>query len=477
MARVLDRTLEWLGAAGAPVILMSATLPGDRRADLHLAYERGRRGAEADPTVIRSRLVGDIGYPVVTASGPDRPQITVLPSSARSSTVRLHRLPDDLPALTALLDERLADGGCAVVIRDTVGRAQRTAEHLAGRFDVTVAHAQFLAADRVENDERLLHEFGAPASGAERPVGRRVVVATQVVEQSLDLDFDLMITDVAPADLVLQRLGRLHRHDRRERPARLREAECWITGVDWDAEVPRFDRGPEAVYGRWPLLASIAVLNPHLDGTPLVLPTDIAPLVQTAYAEDLTVPAHWEEVAAAARRTAAEARARREQAADTFAIDTVGKPGAPLYGLSRAGHGTIDEDSPAGQGTVRDGADAIEVVVVQRGRDRTDRVPDWVTGGGEALPFRHVPLDRDQALALARCTLRLPAGLTRSQEDLDAVIKALEDNYFPGWQETPLLSGQLALVLDDEGRADLAGRALRYDRERGLLVHHIKEDA
>src|SRR5699024_8440738 len=106
-------------------------------------------------------------------------------------------------------------GGCAVVIRNTVRRAQETARALAETFGedrVTLAHAQFLAVDRLRNDAELLRRFGAPGPAVDRPPGPHIVVATQVVEQSLDVDFDLMVTDLAPIDLVLQRMGRLHRH-------------------------------------------------------------------------------------------------------------------------------------------------------------------------------------------------------------------------------------------------------------------------
>jgi CRISPR-associated helicase Cas3 len=231
MSRYLDAVLHWLGAYGTPVVLLSATLPAARRAELVRAYDSGR-GAE---TVA---LPEDPGYPVVVASGmPAR----AVPAGGAARAVRLDRLPDDLDVLAGLLRAALAGGGCAVVVRNTVGRVQETADRLVeifGADEVTVTHSRFLACDRARLDTDLLRRFGPPGPGVERPA-RHVVVASQVVEQSLDVDFDLMVTDLAPVDLVLQRTGRLHRHDR-PRPAGLEQPRCVLVGVqDWAATPPR----------------------------------------------------------------------------------------------------------------------------------------------------------------------------------------------------------------------------------------------
>jgi len=481
MSTFLDRALEWLAAAGAPVVLMSATLPASRRADLYLAYERGRRRhlglpevTVEDEAVVRRVLVGDIGYPVVVTTGEDRPAVEVAPHAADGvRCVAVRRLPDDTPALVALLKDRLRDGGCAVVVRNTVRRAQETfaaLEHAFEPDELTLVHAQFIAADRAANDAALLAKFGPPGPGVDRP-RRHVVVATQVVEQSLDVDFDLMVTDIAPVDLVLQRAGRLHRHGRGEaqadRPARVRAPELHITAVDWSVPVPTPDRGAVAVYGAWPLLRSLAVLGRHLDGEPLVMPADIAPIVQRAYGPEAVEPPGWADAVAEAWRRYTDEQASRRQRAEAFLLPPVQPHGRPLYGLSRIGV-PVDEDSPQGQACVRDGGESLEVVVVQRGRDG-DRVPDWVPEGGGLLPLREVEPDPRQARLLASCVLRLPRRMT-APGVIDRVIADLERDWFPGWQRAPYLSGQLALVLDDHGCAEVAGFHLRYDRRRGLVV-------
>jgi CRISPR-associated endonuclease/helicase Cas3 len=233
MSRYLHRVLAWLGAYRVPVIVLSATLPDARRAELLRAYDAGAVVPDGHP-----------GYPVITATNL-APRTFPLPD--RRVPVVVDRLDDDLETLSAYLREHLRDGGCAVVVRNTVSRVQETAAHLAGEFEVTINHARFLACDRAAKDRDLLRRFGPPDDNAQRPV-RHVVVATQVVEQSLDIDFDLMVTDLAPTDLVLQRLGRVHRH---HRPHRTGQARCAVTGVDWTATTSPGSCRPATGQTRW----------------------------------------------------------------------------------------------------------------------------------------------------------------------------------------------------------------------------------
>ncbi|NED92081.1 type I-E CRISPR-associated protein Cse1/CasA, partial [Streptomyces sp. SID11233] len=161
-------------------------------------------------------------------------------------------------------------------------------------------------------------------------------------EQSLDVDFDLLVSDLCPVDLLLQRMGRLHRHprgqDQEQRPARLRQARCLVTGVDWETgPAPEPVPGSAAIYGSYALLRSLAVLAPHLGtagaaGRPLRLPEDISPLVQRAYGEEDPCPPEWEPVLAPARDKYRTARERQSQKAEVFRLDGVRKAGRPLIG-------------------------------------------------------------------------------------------------------------------------------------------------
>ncbi len=464
MSRYLDRVLHWLGAYGTPVVLLSATLPAARRAELMSAYDSGRGAA---PTV----AVADPGYPVVLASGlAPRP----VAASRVAMPVDLDRLPDDLDTLVALLREQLAGGGCAVVVRNTVGRVQEAADRLVEEFGedrVTVSHSRFLACDRARIDRDLLRRFGPPGPGVERP-GLHVVVASQVVEQSLDVDFDLMVTDLAPVDLVLQRIGRLHRHTR-PRPPALRQPRCVLVGVeDWAAEPVRAVPGSRRVYGEHTLLRSAALLAGR---DVVVLPTDIAPLVQAGYGEASLGPDSWRDAMEAARKADGLAADRRRERAGDFLLAEVGSTTATLDGWVRGGAGDADED-PRGVAQVRDGVETLEVLVVQRDRDGGLLTPAWIERGGG----QQIPLDLRMAPALARtiaaCALRLPLAISHGGVVSD-VIAALERNHYTSFDLSPMLAGQLVLVLDGDGRAEVrhgaASFRLTYDPRRGLLHEPI----
>lgn len=466
MYEFLVMSLHWLAAMGVPVVVLSATLPPQQRVALYQAYESGRKGLGVDEAQGVPELDKELSYPVIISSGEAGPVITEVQGVSRTQSVFVHQLDDAPQTLVELLSRKLRNGGNAVVIRNTVKRAQQTARLLSkhfGREAVSVAHAQFLAVDRVVNDEQILNLFGS--RGASRPSGPHIVVATQVVEQSLDVDFDVMVTDLAPIDLILQRMGRLHRHERLERP--IKRPECFITGVDWGDSIPQPINESKIIYGAWTLYRSLCVLKP-LWNNKIQLPGDIPRLVAEAYTQG-SVPSGWEAVVEEAARSHQARELKRRKEANSFRLHDIQAPGKDVMGLTRISAGRVDEDSPEVQGHVRDGVDSLEVVVVQRGSDGQDYLPKWVEGGGEALPLRDYELPLPLARKLAQCTIRLPFSLS-NERVIDQVIDELEENYFPGWFRTPFLSGQLALVLNEDGEATVAGFHLHYDRWLGLVV-------
>lgn len=478
MGVYLDMALEWLGAYGVPVIILSATLPAERRRHLMAAYERGRegprprqgrRGRTAAPEPY-PRLRGDIGYPaVITGGRGGSADVRVIEPSGRATDIELRTLDDHPEALTAAMRDELAEGGCALVIRNTVRRVQETAAYLREEFGdiVTVAHSRFTAPDRAAKDQRLRELFGPPGNGHERPK-KHIVVASQVAEQSLDIDFDVLFTDLAPVDLVLQRMGRVHRH---ERPERTRPARCHLTGADWDTTPPEPVAGSVRVYGRWPLLRSAAALLPHLaDGTTVALPADIAPLVQDAYADRPLGPQSWQEDIAAALKEDERKKADQRDRAEKFRLRPPQAPGKAVVGWLYAGGHLDDEDSPAGRAMVRDiPADSLEVVLIARDGDRYTTLPWLRKHGGVALPTETCPED-GLARVIAATTLSLPIELSG-----EAVITELEGrhDWLESWQASRCLEGQLVLDIDPAHGTELAGHHLEYDQHDGLRVRKL----
>ena len=483
MNSYLDRVLSWLGAYRVPVVVLSATLPTGRRRELAEAYVR---------TAGTSRDLADVqkaeGYPLLTAIEATRsPLVEDVAPSGRGTGVRLERLSDDLEALADRLERELAGGGCALVVRNTVGRVLETAQFLRRRFkadEITVAHARFVDLDRARKDARLLELFGPPEKSGDRRPAKHIVVATQVAEQSLDIDFDLLVTDLCPVDLLLQRMGRLHRHMRGEgqceRPERVRIPQCLVTGADWEAVPVEPDKGSQHIYELHALLRSAAVLEPYLSGTAATgsvvrLPEDISPLVQAAYGTEAIGPPAWQGAMEQAHKQHLLQQQKQREKAQTFQINDVGRPGRALIGWVDAGVGDAD-DTRAGRAQVRDTRESLEVLVVQRLADGTVRTLPWLDEGRGAreLPTEAAPA-WDLARTVAACGLRLPFQFS-IPEVLDRAIEELEAECVPAWQskESHWLAGELILMLDENCRTILAGYELRYSPDDGLEVTDVR---
>jgi len=227
MNTLFHRLLEWLHSLGASVIILSATLPEKTRKET-VAHYCG---------IAEDGIAADDHYPRVTLASPNR-DIQVKPLTMENSERHLKIDWVSEEGLPALLGERLSDGGCAAVICNTVHQAQQTYlelkdQDIVDAENLILFHARFPFIWRDEIEKKVLCKFGKDSTceKGKRPQ-KAIVVATQVIEQSLDLDFDFMVTELAPVDLILQRAGRLHRHDRKSsRPFKLRQPELTIMEV------------------------------------------------------------------------------------------------------------------------------------------------------------------------------------------------------------------------------------------------------
>lgn len=208
----LMRLIAFQAAAGGATIILSATLADPIKDRLVHAFRQGL-GRTGDTR----RLDWPRAYPsaalVVSDAAPRTDAVATRPDRCRS--VAVERLPDAAAAVEAIV--AAAQRGAAVAwIRNTVDDVLDGEELLrACGLEPIVFHARFAMIDRQRIEARVTKCFGR-ASCSEYRRGR-VVVASQVIEQSLDLDFDVMVSDLAPVDLLIQRAGRLWRHAGRER--------------------------------------------------------------------------------------------------------------------------------------------------------------------------------------------------------------------------------------------------------------------
>ncbi|OGT02737.1 MAG: hypothetical protein A2143_07745 [Gallionellales bacterium RBG_16_57_15] len=240
MQGVLEVLLEFHARAGGSVILLTATFSAHMKQALLAAYARGRDSA--------CPSIQSVAYPLATAwqsSFPDKLDEAALGTRATVKRTVSIDYRHQQTEIVAMIDVALASGQCVCWIRNTVANAMEAFELFARRLPqerLTLFHARFALGDRLAKEEDVLAAFG-PKSNASKRAGR-LVIATQVIEQSLDVDFDLLVSDLAPIDRLIQRAGRLRRHNRDVSGNRLAANEpeqrgmplMVVFGPAWNAE-------------------------------------------------------------------------------------------------------------------------------------------------------------------------------------------------------------------------------------------------
>jgi CRISPR-associated endonuclease/helicase Cas3 len=278
MSALLERLLAWLRAICTSVVMLSATLPSLRRTALFKAFAPECQVSPEIPA-----------YPCLTVVSGSQVRTIAFVTAAPGKRIRLEPAPSEPTALAVWLRDRIHPGGCAAVVCNTVGRAQEIYEACRqmmpedaedGAPVVDLRHSRFPFEEREAREQRTLKRFGKPGE-ALRPA-TAVLVATQIIEQSLDIDFDLMVSELPPIDLLFQRAGRLHRHERERRPTGemptlgLIETPLTLEGA------PAFPKGHTMVYEEHILLRTWIALRGRLE---LRIPEEIRSSIEVVYAE------------------------------------------------------------------------------------------------------------------------------------------------------------------------------------------------
>jgi len=489
MQTYLKAALTWLGLYQIPVVLLSATLPPERRRELLDAYRRGQGGA---PTA-NAALEETIGYPVISTVAAGQVRIHEIEGEAEVTKQIIPTQVASAEEIAKLLEKELADGGCAVVIRNTVREAQETyaaVKKVFGRQQTTLLHSRFLAVERSARDSSMLELFGK--NSTKRPQ-RHVVVATQVIEQSLDVDFDLMLTDPAPMDLVLQRIGRLHRHAGRNRPQGLQAARCLVLVNDLASAPWSYSSGTDYVYARYTNLRTLGILADRGQIT-VSEPNDYAQLTALAYHTAEPVgPQQWAASLDAALEKYLHDNQRSQAKADDWCLDGMNLPKwkAPALESKFMGNAATGEESngpavAASRAAVRDGEDQIPVLVVALDPE-LNNVPLAPPISGTQPDETPLAVDeynaRGRIADICSWSISLPPWAFRaSGQDLDEAVDAVaqeiwDDPITQDWacRQHPLLAGELilAMYLSPDGTRltrDLYGHKLTYSIENGMEV-------
>ena len=448
MSRYLDRVLTWLGAYHVPVIILSATLPPARRLAMIEAY----LGHEAPELPWKKSL----SYPQLTYTEHDDVQQVKLRTENASRTVRIKKITDnDLIEVVRCVTEQ---GGCVGVIVNTVRKAQTLAGSLreyCADARVVELHAQFLMPTRSDKEQQLLKLIGKRST----PDTRRalIVVGTQVLEQSLDIDFDLLITELCPMDLLIQRIGRLQRH-KRIRPGGLAEAVCCVL----DTTDETTDSGSSAVYGDWLLLRTRALLTEKV-----VIPDDIPILVQKTYGfDDMSMFDEVTEPIKAAKERHELKIAKMKHRAENYLLSRPYDEETEDSTLDEWLNDTVRISDAYAEKAVRDGDPSIDVIALRQDTEGNIRT---IEESGIVLPVSRVPSYEEERL-IARQKLRLP-GYFGKRWIVDKVVDELEKrtrSMFFAWQESSLLKEELVLLFDEHMSATLCEMTLRYSTEDGL---------
>jgi CRISPR-associated endonuclease/helicase Cas3 len=451
MSQYLHQLLWWCGDGRIPVILMSATLPPAQRQELVAAYAQG-----GDPE--RGHIAQEsCAYPSLTTWTPGHGvRVEHVPHSRVTYDVEVGWLGstsiDDEPELAAAVTDSVEDGGVALVIVNTVRRAQALYDLVRHRgLPTEILHGRLTTSARGSRTASLVQRLGRSGPRPEQ----LVVVATQIAEQSFDVDADVLFTDLAPLDLMLQRVGRLHRHPRSRRPGHHLRPRTVVTGTWWgEHRPPLLNRGSVAVYDEYSLLRSAEIIGQS--GSRWAIPDDIASLVATAYESDRPWPPEWEERGHAAYLAACAEREDRAARARAGVL-------RPTQGLLDRGtldllHASTGSEPRAERVAVRDGEPSVEVALVR---------VDSADGQYRTLGGRRLGLTGERAadLGIAREVLGDTVRLRHTEAGLDSWLP------LPGWLGLPLLRDLPVIVLRDGDSTGPQGWGeASYDAELGLVI-------
>lgn len=204
-SQIVRQLIQWLGFLGSTVIVLSATLSKDARESLAGAW-RGRKKLD---------IVSNVKYPRITVVqrwGEIKDACQSVPVCCNDNSFVVSRIDSGNEAMVKSLKKKLKNGGNIVVFKTLVAEVQEAYEYAKLHFkedEIYILHARTCPAWRQIDEDKIVKMFG---KNGQRP-HRAIVFATGLLEQSLDLDFDCVYSDLVPIDILMQRMGRCHRHD------------------------------------------------------------------------------------------------------------------------------------------------------------------------------------------------------------------------------------------------------------------------
>jgi CRISPR-associated endonuclease/helicase Cas3 len=447
---LLFHLIRWLHALGSSVVLLSATLPPEFKCRLANTLDTKLPDYEA----VYPRLT------VFNAMGCK--QIEFSSQCSRQQTLIIEHLDSSLTAIKSCIAEKITANCFIGVIVNTVQRAQELynlfgdgvivevdgviiGKRLCDGTEINLFHARYPAQERQKREDAILAIYGKVDAGRgelKDRCGSHVLIATQVAEQSLDLDFDLLITDLAPIDLVLQRAGRLWRHKRKNRPTG--QPILGITGLAGDS-AGSFGSPLwwNKVYQREDILIRTwEVLKKH---DAIVIPDEIDMLVKEVYS-GIAMPTDEETIN---RLEKAEV----ESVGEVLAQHTMAHQA--IIGLPDDGSWKdtgrfylYDDDEPGVHRTLK--------AQTRLGEDSVTVIP--------LFPYDNYNAINDTDFATAKTWCLRAISLSRK-----GVVMRLRGKGIPeGWRKTALLRNYYPMIFDAKG-IWVEDHNVKLDKELGIV--------
>lgn len=464
MSKYLLEAIEWLGAYQIPVLLLSATLPAERREKMIKSYLQGY-GVETKEIRTRLKNLKKDAYPLITYT--DGNSINQNSDFEKKEKNIVKIIQKEKENIYEIIDKYMSNDVIIGIILNTVKSSQEIAkkcEELYSKDNVFLLHSSFIATDRKDKETQLTNMIGKDAGRPER----KIIIGTQVMEQSLDIDFDVLITDLAPMDLLIQRIGRLHRHDTVKRKPICKNPITYVLGASESFE---FEKGSAAVYDEYILARTQYFLPDEIH-----IPSDISKLVQKVYDSNEEISLNPE-----TKRTYDEYKSKylkkseeKRRKADVFCLeepifkDTLRRKCA-LTGWLRTS--TPNESEERAFARVRDIDETIEVIALKKIGEGYG-----FFGSDEDISSKIGDLRINKEVA--KHTLTLPKTLSVNH-NIDKTIEELEKfniKNLINWQNETWLSGLLGIIFDEKDEFYLNGYKLKYSAKYGLSCERSKED-
>ncbi len=285
---LIDRLIETLEGLGCTIIVLSATLSGKRRGQIVSIPDDNNTNLSEHPyPLIAGRREGDVIDPVAAT-----------PPASRDIEVNFNSEKDAISEAIKVAQH----GGCVLWICNTVDAAQQQYRHFRkqaeGRFTIGLLHSRFPFWRREELENEWMTRLGKDSTTR----CGSILVSTQIVEQSVDLDADLLITELAPTDMLLQRMGRLCRHERENRPV----SKPRMCIIEEEKSLDEFQKmepkdivealgGKAHVYDPYVLLRSLVVWQ-GLERATVSIPKQIRRLIEATYEALDDEPSAWQKL-------------------------------------------------------------------------------------------------------------------------------------------------------------------------------------